>query len=140
MVPRFPGRMITCSLEGGVLERFTSVPQMPATSIFRSAPSAGMSGIGYSRISVLLGPTRTAASTGSIRSPLLTSRQVNIMAHTSRLLRRVRVERPRPSHDRPHCLSTLLLRDPAGVPLSGLQIDGQTRADETAAPPAPALL
>src|SRR5215470_3661335 len=36
---------------------------MPATSIFINAASAGMSGIGYSRISVLLGPTRTAAST-----------------------------------------------------------------------------
>src|SRR5438046_5434280 len=39
---------------------------MPATSIFMSALSAGISGIGNSRISVLLGPVRTAASTLSI--------------------------------------------------------------------------
>src|SRR5437899_567240 len=39
---------------------------MPATSIFRSALSAGISGIGNSRISVLLGPVLTAASTLSI--------------------------------------------------------------------------
>src|SRR5262249_14811147 len=38
---------------------------MPATSIFMRALSSGMSGIGYSRISVLLGPVRTAASTCS---------------------------------------------------------------------------
>src|SRR6185295_2028476 len=38
---------------------------MPPTSIFISAASAGTSGIGYSRISVLLGPVRTAASTVS---------------------------------------------------------------------------
>src|SRR5450755_2304493 len=39
---------------------------MPATSIFINAASAGISGIGYSRISVLLGPTRTAARTFSV--------------------------------------------------------------------------
>src|SRR5262245_19430672 len=38
---------------------------MPATSIFMRALSSGMSGIGYSRISVLLDPVRTAASTFS---------------------------------------------------------------------------
>src|SRR5260221_4710458 len=38
---------------------------MPATSIFISAASSAISGIGYSRISVLLGPTRTAANTFS---------------------------------------------------------------------------
>src|SRR5262245_2522734 len=38
---------------------------MPATSIFIKAASSGTSGIGYSRISVLLGPTLTAASTRS---------------------------------------------------------------------------
>src|SRR5689334_18985149 len=42
---------------------------MPATSIFMSAPSGGMSGIGNSWISVLLGPTLTAASAFSIRFP-----------------------------------------------------------------------
>src|SRR5690348_8512792 len=46
---------------------------MPATSIFISAASAGTSGIAYSRISVLLGPVRTAASTFSatVMSPLV---------------------------------------------------------------------
>src|SRR6185503_2515672 len=39
---------------------------MPATSIFISAPSTGMSGIGYSRISVRPGPVRTAARTFSM--------------------------------------------------------------------------
>jgi hypothetical protein len=43
----------------------TSVPQMPPTSIFISAASSGMSGIGNSRSSVLLGPVRTAANTFS---------------------------------------------------------------------------
>src|SRR5436853_2680977 len=38
---------------------------MPPTSIFRRAPSVGTSGMGYSRISVLLGPVRTAARTFS---------------------------------------------------------------------------
>src|SRR4029077_10354113 len=38
---------------------------MPPTSIFISAASSGMSGIGNSRSSVLLGPIRTAASTFS---------------------------------------------------------------------------
>src|SRR5262249_28016879 len=37
--------------------------QIPATSIFIKAASSGISGMGYSRISVLLGPTRTAART-----------------------------------------------------------------------------
>ena len=65
MVPMFSWPMITGLLDGGCLYSLTSVPQMPATSIFIRAPSSGMSGIGYSRISVLLGPTRTAASTFS---------------------------------------------------------------------------
>src|SRR5882672_10463268 len=38
---------------------------MPPTSIFIRAASSGTSGIGYSRISVLLGPVGTAASTFS---------------------------------------------------------------------------
>src|SRR5687768_71823 len=38
---------------------------MPATSIFMSAASSGTSGMGNSRISILLGPTRTAARTFS---------------------------------------------------------------------------
>src|SRR3954452_5390272 len=39
---------------------------MPATSILISAPSSGISGIGNSRISVVLGAVLTAASTCSI--------------------------------------------------------------------------
>src|SRR5262252_7982082 len=61
--------MITGAFEGGVAYIFTSVPQIPATSIFINALSSGMSGIGNSRISVLPGPTRTAARTFSISWP-----------------------------------------------------------------------
>src|SRR5436309_260495 len=43
---------------------------MPATSIFISAASSAMSGIGNSRISVLLGPVRTAAKTFSATTRL----------------------------------------------------------------------
>src|SRR5258706_3393494 len=39
----------------------TSVPQTPAISTATSPPSGGMSGIGYSRISILSGATRVAA-------------------------------------------------------------------------------
>src|SRR6266446_3783301 len=55
--------MITGELAGGVLYILTSVPQIPATSIFSKAPSSGISGIGNSRSSVVLVPTRTAART-----------------------------------------------------------------------------
>jgi hypothetical protein len=55
--------MITGALEGGSLYNRTSVPQIPATAIFSSAQSGRMSGMGNSRISVLLGATLTAAST-----------------------------------------------------------------------------
>src|SRR5215467_6485388 len=65
MVPMFSWPMMTGALVGGVLYSLTSVPQMPATSIFIKAASSGTSGIGYSRISVLLGPTLTDASTRS---------------------------------------------------------------------------
>src|SRR5213594_4347798 len=58
--------MITGALEGGVSYILTSVPQIPATSIFIKALSFRMSGIGNSRISILPGPTRTAAKTFSI--------------------------------------------------------------------------
>src|SRR5688572_3409578 len=47
---------------------------MPATSIFISAASSGTSGIGNSRISILLGPTRTAARTCSAMLSLHFSR------------------------------------------------------------------
>ena len=57
--------MITGASITGCAYIFTSVPQMPATSIFRSAPSSGMSGIGNSRSSVLPGPVLTAATTRS---------------------------------------------------------------------------
>src|ERR1700730_12348612 len=63
MVPMFSCPMITGLLVGGVLYTLTSVPQMPATSIFIKAASWGTSGMGNSRISVLLGPVLTAAST-----------------------------------------------------------------------------
>src|SRR5579862_4114102 len=46
---------------------------MPPTSIFISAASSGMSGMGYSRISVLLGPVRTAASTCSATYQILSA-------------------------------------------------------------------
>src|SRR4029077_12498767 len=57
--------MITGALEGGVAYILTSVPQIPPTSILSRALSCGISGMGKSRISVLLGPTLTAASTFS---------------------------------------------------------------------------
>src|ERR1700752_4791581 len=57
--------MITGALEGGVAYIFTSVPQIPPTSIRSKALSCGISGMGKSRSSVLLGPTLTAASTFS---------------------------------------------------------------------------
>src|SRR5579859_3737130 len=59
--------MITGALEGGVAYIFTSVPQIPPTSILSRALSCGISGMGKSRISVMLGPTLTAASTFSKR-------------------------------------------------------------------------
>src|SRR5438876_7703759 len=65
----FSWPMITGVLDGGVLYSFTSVPQIPATSIFMSALSSGMSGMGNSRISVLPGPVLTAANTLSTRVP-----------------------------------------------------------------------
>src|ERR1700692_1433844 len=57
--------MITGALEGGVAYIFTSVTQIPPTSILSRALSCGISGMGKSRISVMLGPTLTAASTFS---------------------------------------------------------------------------
>src|SRR5687767_11071088 len=86
---------------------------MPATSIFMSAPSGGISGIGYSRISVLLGPVRTAASTCSIAHPPYTCRK-------------------REYYDQSLSLSPLVLGIAARLPLSRVQIDGEARADEAA--------
>ena len=64
--------MMTGSGKGGDAYIFTSVPQIPATSTLSRAPSAGTSGIGYSRYEVVPGAVRTAASTcsaiGSLRS------------------------------------------------------------------------
>src|SRR5215218_8823052 len=63
--------MITGASITGLAYILTSVPQIPATSIFSSAPSSGITGIGNSRSSVLLGPVLTAASTRSaIRASL----------------------------------------------------------------------
>ena len=59
--------MITGASITGRAYIFTSVPQIPATSTLRSAPSSGSSGFGNSRSSVLPGPILTAAST---RSPM----------------------------------------------------------------------
>src|SRR5829696_4323513 len=67
----FSWPMITGAAVGGVLYSFTSVPQMPPTSTLRRAASSGISGIGYSRTSVLLGPVLTAANTFSNAFPLL---------------------------------------------------------------------
>src|SRR5438067_516068 len=52
---------------------------MPPTSTFRSAASSGISGMGYSRISVLLGPVRTAAST--VAATATTSMRTTIGRH-----------------------------------------------------------
>src|SRR5882672_966091 len=71
MYPMFSWPMITGALEGGSRYNFTSVPQIPATSIFNKALSCGISGMGNSRISVLLGATLTAASTLSTVAFLL---------------------------------------------------------------------
>src|SRR4051795_256235 len=57
--------MITGASIVGFRYSLTSVPQMPATSIFSRASSSAISGIGNSRISVVPGPVRTAASTCS---------------------------------------------------------------------------
>src|SRR5678815_1052773 len=62
--------MITGASDGGCWYSFTSVPQIPATSIFSKALSSGMSGIGNSRISVVPGATLTAARTLSIATCL----------------------------------------------------------------------
>src|SRR5258705_13590003 len=63
--------MIVGAGVGGCAYSLTSVPQIPATSIFIKAASSGISGMGNSRISVLLGPVLTAActfSTGYLQS------------------------------------------------------------------------
>src|ERR1700721_791450 len=57
--------MMTGPPDRGCGNILTSVPQMPATSIFRSALSSSISGIGKSRSSSLPGPTFTEASTFS---------------------------------------------------------------------------
>src|SRR4051794_11971873 len=69
----FSWPMITALLVGGVLYSLTSVPQIPATSIFIKAASSGTSGMGYSRISVLLGATLTAARTFSTTEAISTN-------------------------------------------------------------------
>src|SRR5262245_49439345 len=83
--------MMTGADDGGVRYIFTSVPQMPATSIFSNALSLGMSGMGNSRISVLLGPARTAATTFSIDC-LPPSRNVPEYITTQRNMDRVTIQ------------------------------------------------
>src|SRR5438132_10021950 len=103
----FSWPMITGVFDGGVLYSFTSVPQMPATSIFMSALSSGMSGIGNSRISVRPGATRTAANTFSTLD--LSSRASRLaldgglrhaLARLERLARAFLERRSRRQHDR----------------------------------------
>ena len=62
--------MITGAPLSGCLNIFTSVPQIPATSIRSSALSSEISGIANSRTSIVLGPTFTAAATFSTFDPL----------------------------------------------------------------------
>src|ERR1700674_1066896 len=57
--------MITGPPDSGCLNILTSVPQMPATSILRSALSSSICGIGKSRSSNLPAPTFTEARTFS---------------------------------------------------------------------------
>src|SRR5213592_859489 len=97
--------MITGAGVGGVLYSFTSVPQMPPTSTLRSAASSGMSGMGYSRISVLLGPVRTAANTFS-NSFFLDGRLGDALFRLQRFTRAFLEWRARRQHhgDRAHLL------------------------------------
>src|SRR5919106_3234977 len=60
--------MMTGAVTRGARYIFTSVPQMPATSTLRRAPSSAMSGRGKSRSSVRDGPVLTAADTSSVIS------------------------------------------------------------------------
>src|SRR5688572_24595066 len=85
MVPMFSWPMITGVFDGGVLYSLTSVPQIPATSIFTSALSSGTSGIGYYRNSVLLGPVLTAACTFSTTAITSNSRRLHdLFSHALR--------------------------------------------------------
>src|SRR5438105_2951779 len=71
--------MMTGTWEGGVSYILTSVPQMPPTSILSKALSSVTSGMGKSRISVLLGPTLTAANTLSTAVPPDTSLHADVI-------------------------------------------------------------
>src|ERR1700722_12716581 len=62
--------MMTGPPDRGCGNILTSVPQTPATSIFRSALSSSICGIGKSRISSFPGPTFTEASTFSTNALL----------------------------------------------------------------------
>src|SRR5689334_13294288 len=97
--------MITGAGVGGALYSFTSVPQMPPTSTFNNAASSGTSGIGYSRISVLPGPVRTAANTFSILA-FSDGRLRDALLGLERLAGAFLERRPRRQHhgDRTHLL------------------------------------
>ena len=60
----FDGALLKMEV-GGICGTDVKLYKHPPTSIFIKAASTGTSGIGYSRISVLLGAVRTAASTFS---------------------------------------------------------------------------
>src|ERR1700727_2758268 len=70
--------MMTGPPDRGCGNILTSVPQIPATSIFRSALSSSICGIGKSRISSFPGPTFTEASTFSTAMLLLANRSGQI--------------------------------------------------------------
>src|SRR5262245_34019317 len=79
---------------------------MPATSMRIRAASAGMSGIGYSRRSVLPGPTRTAANTCSAtKTPPFVTRGLDPRVH--RLCLSWMDCRVEPGNDESGCIAML---------------------------------
>src|SRR5271170_2616295 len=88
---------------------------MPPTSIFISAASAGMSGMGYSRISVLLGPVRTAANTVSATftsSPCLHGRTSSSHPRLSQVRYKDVDARDKPGHDGLGCMLGFIKKGP----------------------------
>src|ERR1700704_2153047 len=104
----FSWPMITALLVGGVLYSLTSVPQIPATSIFIKAASSGMSGMGYSRISVLLGATLTAARTFSTTEAISTNDHNARGRHSRRGPRPVKGDLHAIRQDGAACMSAML--------------------------------
>src|SRR3979490_3325865 len=104
----FSWPMITALLVGGVLYSLTSVPQIPATSIFIKAASSGISGMGYSRISVLLGATLTAARTFSTTQAISTNDHNARGRHSRRGPRSVKGDLHGIRQDGAACMSAML--------------------------------